>query len=53
MVTPKGGTPTRVDATAVGPEKFWAIQLSKNEQLGGHFTAYDAAGRPVASGSLL
>jgi hypothetical protein len=54
MVTPKGGTtPRRVDVIAVGPEKFWAIQLTKNEQMGGHFTAYDAAGKVVASGSLL
>ncbi|HEY5017514.1 MAG TPA: hypothetical protein VII59_12140 [Streptosporangiaceae bacterium] len=53
IVTPKGGTPTRVGATAVGPEKFWAIQLTKNEQMGGHFTAYNAAGQQVASGSLL
>jgi hypothetical protein len=54
MVTPKGSTtPMRVDAIAVGPEKFWAIQLSKNEQMGGHFTASDAAGKQVGSGSLL
>jgi hypothetical protein len=54
MVTPKGGTiPVRADVIAVGPEKFWAISLSKNEQLGGHFAAYDAAGKLVASGSLL
>ena len=54
MVTPKGGTtPRRVNVIAVGPQKFWTIQLSKNEQRGGHFTAYDAAGEVVASGSLL
>jgi hypothetical protein len=54
MVTPKGGTiPMRADVIAVGPEKFWAISLTKHEQLGGHFAAYDAAGKLVASGSLL
>jgi hypothetical protein len=46
-------TPMRVNVIAVGPEKFWATKLSKNEQMGGHFTAYDAAGKLVASGSLL
>jgi hypothetical protein len=54
MVTPKGGTiPVRADVVAVGPQKFWAISLSKNEQLDGHFAAYDGAGKLVASGSLL
>jgi hypothetical protein len=54
MVTPKGASaPVRVNVTGVGPEKFWAIELSKNEQMNGHFTAYDAAGQQVASGSLL
>ena len=54
MVTPKGGiAPARVNVIAVGHQKFWAIQLSKNEQMGGHFTAYDAAGKLIASGSLL
>ena len=42
-----------VNVIAVGHQKFWAIQLSKNEQMGGHFTAYDAAGKLIASGSLL
>jgi hypothetical protein len=41
-----------VAATAVGPEKFWAIPLTRNEQMSGHFTAYNAAGQQVASGSL-
>jgi hypothetical protein len=41
-----------VAATAVGPEKFWAIPLTRNEQMSGHFIAYNAAGQQVASGSL-
>jgi hypothetical protein len=54
MVTPKGAsTRMRVDVTAVGSEKFWAFHLTKNEQMGGHWTAYDEVGRQVASGSLL
>jgi hypothetical protein len=52
IVTPTGGTPTRVGATAVGPEKFWALPLTRNEQMSGHFTAYNAAGQQVASGGL-
>jgi hypothetical protein len=53
IVTPAGGAPTRVAATEVGTQKFWAIGLTKNEKMSGHFTAYDAAGHQVASGSLL
>jgi hypothetical protein len=52
IVTPTGGTPTRVGAIAVGPEKFWALPLTRNEQMSGHFTAYNAAGQQVASGGL-
>lgn len=46
-----GGT-LRAAAIAVGPQKFWAVPLSRQAQKGARWTAYDAAGRPVASGSL-
>ncbi|HEX4092833.1 MAG TPA: hypothetical protein VHZ33_29300 [Trebonia sp.] len=53
IVTPTGGAPTRVGVAEVGGEKFWAFGLTKHEQMGGRFTAYDAAGHQVASGGLL
>lgn len=50
--TRKDGSTLRAEATAVGPQKFWVVPLTQQEQAGARWTAYDAAGRPVASGSL-
>ena len=46
-----GGT-VRAAAIAVGPQKFWAVPLSRPAQKGARWTAYNAIGRPVASGTL-
>jgi hypothetical protein len=45
----KGGSTMRVAVTAVGPQKFFAFGLDKG-QSAKRWTAYDAAGKPVASG---
>jgi hypothetical protein len=52
VITLKDGATTRVAMTAVGQQKFWAFYLSKQAQRGDHWTAYDAAGKIVASGPI-
>ena len=51
-ITRKDGSTLRAVPTAVGPHKFWAVPLAQSEQTGGRWTAYNADGRQVASGSL-
>jgi hypothetical protein len=49
-MTLAGGATLRVNVTAVGQQKFFAFALSKGEELR-QWTAYDAAGHQVGSGS--
>jgi hypothetical protein len=51
-VTRTDGRPLRAKPTAVGPQRFWAVPLSEADQADAHWTAYDAAGHPVASGTV-
>jgi hypothetical protein len=51
-ITRKDGSTVRAAATAVGPQKFWAVPMSQAEQTGARWTAYDAAGKAVGSGSI-
>jgi hypothetical protein len=51
-ITRKGGSTVRAAATAVGPQKFWVVALSRSEQASARWTAYDDAGKAVASGSV-
>jgi hypothetical protein len=51
-ITRKDGSTLRAAAIAVGPHKFWAVPLSQSEQAGARWTAYDAAGKAVGSGSI-
>jgi hypothetical protein len=44
------GTSVRVPVRAAGSEKFWALALGRRQSVR-HWTAYDAAGKQVASGS--
>jgi hypothetical protein len=50
--TRKDGSTLRAAATAVGPQKFWIVPLTEQEQTGSRWTAYDAAGKAVASGAV-
>jgi len=50
IVTLKGGGSLRVPAVAVGNEKLWAFALAKGQAVKS-WTAYDGAGRKVASGT--
>lgn len=49
-VTRTNGTPVRVHPVAVGKQKFFAFILGTGQSIRG-WTAYDAAGRQVASGT--
>jgi hypothetical protein len=49
-VTLTNGTSVRVPARAAGREKFWVLALGPRQSVRG-WTAYDAAGKQVASGS--
>jgi len=51
-ITRRDGSTLRAAAIAVGPHKFWAVPLSQAEQSGARWTAYDAAGKAVGSGSI-
>ena len=51
-ITRKNGSTLRAEPTAVGPQKFWAVPLSQSEQADARWTAYDDAGKAVASGSV-
>jgi hypothetical protein len=51
-ITRRDGSTLRAAAIAVGPQKFWAVPISQGEQVGAHWTAYDAAGRAVGSGPI-
>jgi hypothetical protein len=51
-ITRKDGTTVRAAATAIGPQKFWAVPLSWAQQAGARWTAYDDAGKAVGSGSV-
>jgi hypothetical protein len=50
-VTLAGGGALRVGVTAVGSQRFFAFYLRKGQTMR-KWTAYDAAGRPVASGTV-
>ena len=52
IVTPKDGAAIRVPAVTVGQQKFWAVAVARPAQSTAHWTAYNAAGHPVASGTL-
>lgn len=52
VITEKNGATTRAGIAPVGPQKYWAVALSEQAANGAHWTAYDAAGKRVASGSL-
>jgi hypothetical protein len=52
-ITRRDGSTLRAAAIAVGPRKFWAVSISPGEQDGARWTAYDAAGKAVGSGSIL
>jgi len=52
IVTPKGGAAMRVGVTAVGQQKYFAFSLTRAVRKGDRWTAYDAAGKTVASGSI-
>jgi hypothetical protein len=49
-VTLTDGTSVRVPVRAAGSEKFWALALGHRQAVR-HWTAYDAAGKQVASGN--
>jgi hypothetical protein len=51
-ITRKDGSTLRAAAIAVGPQKFWAVPISQAEEAGARWTAYDAAGKAVGSGSI-
>jgi hypothetical protein len=52
VVTLKDGTALHVGVTAVGKQKFFAFDLSRQPGHGDRWTAYDAAGSAVTSGSF-
>jgi len=52
VITLKDGSTVRAEATAVGRQKFWGVPLSSSQQADSRWTAYDAAGQTVASGSV-
>jgi hypothetical protein len=52
VITLKDGSTVRAEATAVGRQKFWGVPLSLSQQADSRWTAYDAAGQAVASGSV-
>ena len=52
VITLKDGSTVRAEATAVGRQKFWGVPLSSSQQADSRWTAYDAAGQAVASGSV-
>jgi hypothetical protein len=52
VITLKNGRTMRVGVTAVGPQKFWGVGLGEKAQTGARWTAYNAEGKRVASGSL-
>jgi hypothetical protein len=52
MITFKHGSAIRVGVTAIGPERFWGVGLGAKSSTGARWTAYNAAGKPVASGSV-
>ena len=51
-ITRKDGSTLRAAAIAVGRQKFWAVSMSQAEQTGARWTAYDAAGKAVGSGTI-
>ncbi len=53
MITLKDGAAVRVGVTAVGPDKFWGVGLGGQAQTGARWTAYDAEGKSVGSGSVI
>ena len=52
VFTLKDGSTVRAAATAVGSQKFWGLPLTWAQQADAHWTAYDDAGKAVASGSF-
>jgi hypothetical protein len=52
VVTLKDGTALHVGVTAVGKQKFFAFDLGRQPGQGDRWTAYDAAGSAVTSGSF-
>lgn len=52
-ITFKHGSALRVGVTNIGPERFWGTGLGARSATGARWTAYNAAGKPVASGSVI
>jgi hypothetical protein len=52
VVTLEGGTTIRVGLTAVGQQKYFVFRLSRAPSNADRWTAYDATGKPVKSGSF-
>jgi hypothetical protein len=52
LITLKDGSTVRADATAVASQKFWGVTLSGSQQADARWTAYDAGGKAVGSGSF-
>jgi hypothetical protein len=46
------GSAIRVGVTTIGGEKFWGVGLGGKSQTGARWTAYDAEGKAVGSGSV-
>jgi hypothetical protein len=53
IVTLKDGSTVRVGVTAVGAQRFWGVGLGAKAQTGARWTAYNAEGKQVASGSAI
>ena len=53
VITLKDGSTVRAGVTAVGSQKFWGVPAQLVQQTGARWTAYNAAGKPVASGSVI
>jgi hypothetical protein len=52
MITFEDGSATRAGATTIGGQKFWGVGFGRKGDNGARWTAYDAAGKPVGSGSV-
>ena len=52
-ITFKHGSAIRVGVTTIGPERFWGVGLGAKSATGARWTAYNAEGKRVASGSVI
>lgn len=53
VITFKHGSAIRIGVTAIGSERFWGVGLGAKSSTGARWTAYNAAGKRVASGSVI